>query len=134
MVAILSTSRCSVCSSGVVSVVGSHPAGSAHATNIARISIDYKNSKWKHAAKLRHRHPTFVAFCAFVLQRGPLQSCPWVALTHGLDWVGSHKMDPWTTLDRCGTKFSRCASVRACVRAWRSGLPSTSRFCVSFSV
>jgi len=38
------------------------------------------------------------------------QSCPWVGLTHGLGWVGSgqsadrlgwvgsHKMDPWTTL------------------------------------
>ena len=26
------------------------------------------------------------------------QSRPWVGLTHGLGWVGSHKMDPWTTL------------------------------------
>jgi len=30
-----------------------------------------------------------------------LQSCPWVGLTHGLGWVGSQKMDPWTTLCGC---------------------------------
>jgi len=64
-----------------------------------------KTSWHRYGTKLRHRHP----MNWFHVRRTPRSelSMGWV----GLGWVGSHKMDPWTTL----AEMSRTAREFSCV-------------------
>jgi len=70
------------------------PSAKAYEPIVCRLVADSYGQK-EPCIKWRPRSPGKGAFLK-AATCGPVQSCPWVGLTHGLGWVGSNFSSFWS--------------------------------------